>query len=465
MKDKKQNRSHEEILIGLTKKLNLKDEKPNWFRVEPINNHLKNIGALEARTKDPLFTIGRQWQLGKFKVSNGGSLAKSQVKKIQKRFKYKNSERSEKSLEYWLNHADDFDKIDLEYKGMLKSEDESLEIKFSGNKGTEFQWFDFKIKDGFNNDDGADGEIEISRPRKFSFKSMPSRRWWQLEDKRINLEYVTRPYFNILTMANIDFLQSSIRSNTFSINIDVVPGNLLYINELKVVNTFGIITEFKPYNEQKNSLFSLTDESKSLLSNQIFIPKSILRYSHASETQEELTFKIDHLSNILQVIVSRNKSLEVNIEAKNLMEDNIPELSKKAFFIENKKVYRLKSDAEVSLSDLDIDSEDYMYLQQALVLGRVGNNIFPYLKRESDDSHYFFKANYNLHQPKYFESSLVDKFVKIKSTKIPEYETRVTQKTYLAFDSEGAPYEWKGYTHELAPRVLPIYIKFDSLTY
>ncbi len=44
-----------------------------WNRLEPLPRHKELSDGLEARLADPLWMLGRQWQFGEFKGSDGGT--------------------------------------------------------------------------------------------------------------------------------------------------------------------------------------------------------------------------------------------------------------------------------------------------------------------------------------------------------------------------------------------------------
>ena len=50
-----------------------------WHRLEPYVGDTEMTTGLEAAVRDPAWMLARQWQVGEFRGSNGGSPVKAEI--------------------------------------------------------------------------------------------------------------------------------------------------------------------------------------------------------------------------------------------------------------------------------------------------------------------------------------------------------------------------------------------------
>ena len=231
------------------------------IRLEPSNKNNSLDEGLQAKIKDPLWLLGRQWQTGEFQAQNGGQPVRTEVEycseainQIKKGLKYEsfdidtpiemlaeqeghgikkieasgNLARST-NLPSHEDHdafvADNWDSQHLEYNFEVKGEQTVLEARdYTGNN---LDWYNFNIRE-FSPLNKNRKTLAVF-PKKMNFYGMPSARWWEFEDREVDIGSFLTDNMNYLLMALSEFCL--IHSNDwFTIPIKMEAG---YLRQVK----------------------------------------------------------------------------------------------------------------------------------------------------------------------------------------------------------------------------------------
>lgn len=328
----------------------------NSTRLEPVNKTHSVVDGLQARVKDPLWLIGKQWQIGEFKARNGGHLVRTEID-----IKYRPLNNIAWKQEQDINSVSEpFDlKMPLEMKveeetqvqsGKFKAKgwnSNRLEYNFSLKKddtelvaeeyfGNNLDWFNFDLLSA-----GALNESIESiavKPTPISYRGMPLPRWWAIEDSRVDLGNINRPHLNFLTMLLVEF--SFIYSNDwYVIPLEHKVGHMRQIDKFVAMDSFGVVSEVNPVidktsNKQGWELFTHSPQSKSELSDgRIFYLPNRLYHALESEPIEKVNFFRDEMANLVWAVEQRYQNKEGSVINRNDEElDNIPEPPKPSLY-------------------------------------------------------------------------------------------------------------------------------------
>jgi hypothetical protein len=276
--------------------------------------------GLQAKTKDPLWFLSRQWQLGEFEAVNGGTPVKTEVNyqeqsleainlRIEDDRNFTAIANPEQPLEIIVEEetevttAPAWDSQQLEYKFAVKSGNTKLNA--SEYYGGRLDWYDY---------DQA-GQVQFSAPvsnisaapSRVSFNGMPNTRWWQLEDSKVEFGEIARPNLNFLSMILIEF--SLVYGNDwYLVPIKQRVNTLRLVNDLLVTDTFGNVKRIEPIldntpDQHLWSMFTLSDakQPSSAGSRLLFLHNTVV-HSQEGEPLEEVTFARDEMANLVWAI-------------------------------------------------------------------------------------------------------------------------------------------------------------------
>jgi hypothetical protein len=295
-------------------------ERKPFSRLLPRNCSLSMEEGLQAKTKDPLWYLSRQWQLGEFRAKNGGLPVRAdvvtQTSKVSSIQVGNTGQLSpivdpkaplESLVEDQANvdppYVGAWHTKQLEYKFGIASDDTLLQAEeyFGGN----LDWYDFNIDS--NRVAGEKTEKFSMVPAKISFKGMPNSRWWQFEDGRVDLGNIRRPNLNILAMLLTEF--ALIYANDwFVLPLSQAAGTLRNIESLIVTDSFGIGSNISPIrdtsiDDSRWSMFTLSGSQGSGIENsQVFFLADRIAHALHGEALEEVTFARDEMANLVWAI-------------------------------------------------------------------------------------------------------------------------------------------------------------------
>jgi hypothetical protein len=228
-----------------------------------------NVGeSLEARIKDPLWFLARQWQTGEFEAENGGSLAATYI--TSREYPLASVTRGADSQALSLDAPLDalveaeapagdspaWSSEALAYSFGVETVAHRLQASDYYGKGLD--WFHFDLA-GVNMPlvSPATTERRVV-PAALQFRGMPHPKWWRFEDGDADFERPDDPEPNILATLLPEFVV--IDSNNWYVTpLKQTAGTVREIVILKVVDGFGVITQIGPSDRSTWRMFTLTD--------------------------------------------------------------------------------------------------------------------------------------------------------------------------------------------------------------
>lgn len=326
-------------------------------RLEPVNKTHSIVDGLQARVKDPLFMLGRQWQVGEFRARNGGTPVRVDLE-IKTRplnnivWPGKQNEKvvsesldlkvplemkveEEKPVPPDKFEAKGWDPKRLEYRFCIRKDD--TELVSEEYYGTNLDWYHFDLVSIGNVNDAS---VSIAaKPAPVSFKGMPLARWWSLEDSQVDIGQIKKPHLNFLAELLLEF--SFIYSNDwYVIPLEQKVGYIRRIDKFMVNDSFGIVAEANPVidktpHKQGWEVFTLTPRPKERQSKDaypdgrnFYLPN---RLYHAVESEpiEKIDFFQDEMANLVWAVEQKYQNWDGRIINRNDEEsDNIPEQPK-----------------------------------------------------------------------------------------------------------------------------------------
>ncbi len=295
--------------------------------------------GLQAKVKDPLWFLCRQWQMAEFEAGNGGSPI---------RMTYEIEDRSMDEIVYHDGHAQIFDisvplepiieggsdksmfdnaagfeddvisdqiqktprawKSDrLEYSFKLRESSEpdnarKMVLNAREYFGERMDWYSFTL----NKKAQATNTRKIeSIPQPVDFPGMPKVRFWEFEDYRINIENLVRDH--PLTMLLTDFLML-FSNDYFIFPMEQTAGTLRSIGKVEVTDVFGDTVAIQPHVTVQDDGFALfahneDDNSDSVrcTSANLFLPNKIAQ-SYTSDPLEEIIFYRDEIQEMVWAV-------------------------------------------------------------------------------------------------------------------------------------------------------------------
>jgi hypothetical protein len=251
--------------------------------IEPDNTSPNIDEAQEARVKDPLWFLARQWQTGEFEAENGGRPAQTHVSWTS--FALDRLARGDTEQE--LDPMDPLDaRVEAEQdRGTSPAwNSEKLEYLFNLGgggwnlhaeeyRGRGLDWYHFDVMTA--PDDPSAGVQQSRRvvPTNLTVTGMPHPRWWRFEEGSAFLEGSTDPEPNLLSMLIPEFLYID-ANNWFTVPLEDAVGHLRRIDAVTMVDSFGVSTTLEPAAASQGCrLFSLTsDEPGSPNGDVLFLP-------------------------------------------------------------------------------------------------------------------------------------------------------------------------------------------------
>jgi hypothetical protein len=279
--------------------------------------------GLQARIKDPLWMLGKQWQVGEFRAEDGGQPVRVELEVQDRQLNTISWQEADTAV------TETFDpKVPLEMK--VEEEKQSQPGKFKANGwnakrfeydfglqqddtelvaeeyyGSDLDWFHFDLLSlGTLNEESAAMAV---KPAPVTFKGMPLPRWWSLEDGQVDLGQIKRPQLNFLTELLIEF--SFIYSNDwYVIPLTQKVGSIRRLNKLTIMDSFGVTAEATPVIDktpfkQGWELFTLTPRAAGELSDgRVFYLPNRLYQALESEPIEKVSLLRDEMANLVWAV-------------------------------------------------------------------------------------------------------------------------------------------------------------------
>lgn len=327
-------------------------------RLEPVTKTHSIVDGLQARVKDPLWLLGRQWQVGEFKAHNGGHLVETQVEVSNQAVNTIEWEQadgdiavsesfdlsvplemkveSEEPAQAGKFTAKGWSPEHLEYSFSLKSSDATLTAKeYFGNN---LDWYSFDLASIGEFWESADPILIEGKPAPLTFRGMPLQRWWSMEDSQVDLGKIKRPHLNFLTMLLLEF------AFIYSHDWYVIPmqqpvGHLRRIDKFVAIDSFGVVTNVEPVIDktpykQGWELFTLSPASeKEPVDGRMFYLPNTLYHALESDPVEKVNLFRDEMANVVWAVEDRYENQAGVVINRNDEEiENIPDFVRKTLY-------------------------------------------------------------------------------------------------------------------------------------
>jgi hypothetical protein len=227
-----------------------------------------NVGeALEARIKDPLWFLARQWQTGEFEAENGGSPAITYLS--CREYPLERVTRGEVTQEIPLDAPLDalverestngdspaWSSEALAYNFAVETAAHRLQARDYFGKGLDWYHFDL-VSESAPAQPPATTERRLV-PAALQFRGMPHPKWWRFEDGDADFERPDDPEPNILATLLPEFVVID-SNNWYLVPLKQTAGTIRELTSVSMVDGFGVVTEIGPSDRADWQMFSLS---------------------------------------------------------------------------------------------------------------------------------------------------------------------------------------------------------------
>jgi hypothetical protein len=218
------------------------------------SNISTNIGeALEARVKDPLWFLARQWQTGEFEAENGGRPVQMAITSRDYAFTSVTLGAERRPLD----RADPLEAIveaeagggspawnaeALEYGFQLQALGHSFSAAEYDGRALDWWHFDFA---GTAPATAPAPQTQRIAPTQLYFRGAPHPRWWRMEEGDAYFDSPEDPEPNVLSLLLPEFFYTDV-DNWYTAPMPVRAGTLREITDVTLVDSFGIATTVPP---------------------------------------------------------------------------------------------------------------------------------------------------------------------------------------------------------------------------
>lgn len=214
-----------------------------------------NIGeALEARTKDPLWFLARQWLSGEFEAENGGRPAFFSIESREHPLRRVTA--GGKTLTLDLDEPLEFSvekegaagdapawrAAALEYAFQAETDGQRFEVE--EYHGRRLDWHHFRHAGSTGAAPPEAGARRIT-PTQIHFPGAPHPRWWRFEEAAADFDLPHDPEPNTLSMLLPEFFYIDV-NNWYIAPLPARAGVLREIVRVQVVDSFGVTSELGP---------------------------------------------------------------------------------------------------------------------------------------------------------------------------------------------------------------------------
>lgn len=270
--------------------------------------------ALAAQTKDALWFLARQWQMGEFEAENGG--LPMQVHVASRIYPLLHCEAGgvqkpvdpQQPLEY-LVEAEVNDKdpgrkplawqsATLEYDFALSTGAHRLEAR--GYGGRMMGWHDFTLAAS------GPGKGEAQHfgmiPGQLQIRGVPEPRFWEIEDRDAYFDSGESVEPNILSVLLPEFFYTDIK-NWYMIPAPMPAGALREVEKVIVVDSFGIASELGPVGRRDEedpwSVFALDTQDGAPTDSSTLLCLNTAARIGENDIIEEVRFLRDEAANLV----------------------------------------------------------------------------------------------------------------------------------------------------------------------
>jgi hypothetical protein len=265
--------------------------------------------AVQARVKDPLWFLARQWQVGEFAAENGGRPTSTSI--AWSEFALQTLNRSgddeplslDAPLEFAVEReADDGDSpawraAALEYGFELGTA--AHRLRAEEYVGPALDWYGVDLVATAPAEPTSAGTRRVV-PTQLVVPGAPHPRWWRLEDADAYLDSPNDPEPNVLSVLLPELGYVDV-NDWYIVPLGQRAGTLRQITELSVVDSFGVITVIPPFKADGWRLFTLAPTADlDPLTGQdlLFIPNSAVSIV-SNDDIEDVRFLPDEHANLV----------------------------------------------------------------------------------------------------------------------------------------------------------------------
>lgn len=455
-------------------------------RLEMVNKTNSIQHALQARIKDPLWMLGKQFQLGEFRAQHGGHPVRVELEvqerqldtlvweengntvseTVEPEVPLEMKVEEEKQVQPSKFKAKGWNPKRFEYSFGLKRDD--TELLAEEYYGSDLDWFHFDLtKVGQLNE--AATSIAV-KPVPATFKGMPLPRWWSLEDGQVDLGQIKRPHLNFLTELLIEF--AFIYSNDwYVIPLAQKVGNIRRVDKLVIIDSFGVSSEATPVIDktpfkQGWEVFTLTPRSGQFADGSVFYLPNRLYQALESEPVERVRLLRDEMANLVWAVEQLYQNADGEVVNRNDEElAQIPEQPKPSLYWDTEK------SVLVELAQIEDDQEPGNRYVGPVALYQTKTHIpinwIPYMPKRLDT-----EGNYVLRRARTIEDTskgpqyrgvFLAESKHVFEEEVPRSGIMLTRVFQMARDSDGKRYCWR--SRKKRPDVLPTSsgLQFDHL--
>lgn len=410
--------------------------------------------ALEARIKDPLWFLARQWQTGEFEAENGGSLAATYITSREYpldnliRGDARNPVSLDSPLDALVEAETDggdspaWSSEALAYNFGVATAAHTLQATDYFGKGLD--WFHFDIA-ALNTPDSSPPSVERRVvPTALQFRGMPHPKWWRFEDGDADFERPDDPEPNILATLLPEFVVID-SNNWYVVPLKQSGGSIREILSVKVIDGFGVVTEIAPTDRGAWRMFALSDLTNSPTGanngSLLFVPNIALDVLDNDE-MEEIVVMRDEDANLVWAVERRYQSPDGE-PVLNGDRTDPPASNTVSSASDDRPHFRFRA---------DVPRHWIPYIPRQINV--TGGDT--YLRRGRTDETATQQA------PQHHTRVLAESW-RLREEEIPRAGLRIRRIQRFARGSDGTGYSWVARTREASPRLQQPGLSFDFL--
>lgn len=416
------------------------------FRLEPQNVGYSIEENMSAPLKDPLWMLGRQWQMGEFTAEDGGIPvgATVQYREVEpENIAFSNGIEAdipsnvpfEKTVE---ENPASWNSENLRYEFSVEAP--SFKLASKDYFGDELDWYHFDLE-SFQTSGNLEKKVSALVP--ISYPGMPHPRWWRYENGDINFRKLSHPQINNLTMLITEF-GFIYGQDWYQISLNYLLGSLRQLESLTIVDSFGIKTDVQVVrdNSQNDSGFEMFCLERSaspipINANQLFYLPNNAWHTQQGEDLENVSWLRDEVSNAIWAI-------------ENLYTDG-----------NNKQVNRndLEDVQFNQITESEKVHEMPVYRQEILP----PKHWVPYIQPLNRKAGKLRRARTYLEPEKQYEGNILEKSVYIHQNQVSRLGIQISVNKQLARTLSDKLVVWESKSRQISPYTPQNPIAFDEI--
>lgn len=260
--------------------------------------------AMQARVKDPLWFLARQWQVGEFAGSNGGRPASAAItwSSFDLETLYRSGPPEPVELDAPLEWAIEREEPDgtspawrsaaLEHGFSLRTS--AHELRADEYASGSLDWYAVDLVSATDGASTATGTRRVV-PTQISIPGAPHPRWWRLEDAGAYVDSPNDPEPNVLSVLLPELGYIDV-NDWYVAPLAQRAGTLRRIDNVTMVDSFGVATVLGPLASDDWRTFALTsDPDGSAL---LFVPNNAAAILDNDDV-EDTRFLPDEAANVV----------------------------------------------------------------------------------------------------------------------------------------------------------------------